>query len=62
MNKIAFLLHEDPGNARSPKEEIQETTVQHQHEINITEGSEFLDDAIRTREQPYDETTIKENE
>ena len=32
------------------------------HEVNITDGSEFLDDAIRTRDQPLGEQRIQNSE
>ena len=32
------------------------------HETNITEGSEFLDDAIRMKDQPLEEPSTKENQ
>ena len=62
MNTISYLQHADPGNARNAEEVIQEGVTPFQHDINITEGSEFLDDAIRTKDQPYNETTMKEDE
>jgi hypothetical protein len=46
----------DPKHGHNSQEDIQETATPYEHEINITEGSEFLDDAIRTKEQPYVET------
>jgi hypothetical protein len=42
--------------------EIQESIHPHQHEINITDGSEFLDDGIRMKDQPLEKTVAKENE
>jgi hypothetical protein len=43
-------------------EEIQVSIYLYHHEINIVEGSEFLDDAIRMKDQPLEETNTKENE
>ncbi len=57
MNSFSFHQKGDPGNARNSEEGIHEILPPHEHEINITEGSEFLDDAIRTKDQPYAETT-----
>ncbi len=31
-----------------------------QHEFNVTDGGEFLDDAIRMKDQPLCETNMKE--
>ena len=43
-------------------ESIQESIQPYQHEVNITDGSEFLDDAIRTKDQPLGGTIVSENE
>ncbi len=37
---------------RMPEEGVQESIFQHIHELNITDGGEFLDDAIRIKDQP----------
>jgi hypothetical protein len=42
-------------------EGIQESIYPYQHELNVTDGGEFLDDAIRTKDQPLDETIVKED-
>jgi hypothetical protein len=52
----------DPGHGRSSQEGIQESIYSYVHEVNITDGGEFLDDAIRTRDQPLGETNTMENE
>lgn len=52
----------DSEEERTLSEGIQEGIHPYQHEINITEGGEFLDDAIRMKEQPFEETTVKKNE
>jgi len=41
-------------------EEKQESIFPQQHESDITEGGEFLDDAIRMNEQPLGETPVNE--
>jgi hypothetical protein len=46
----------------SEEEAIQEGLYPFQHEQNITEGGEFLDDAIRMKDQPLLQTTAKGNE
>jgi hypothetical protein len=56
MNTISLLQQADPGNGRHSEKENQETVTPYQHEINITDGSEFLDDAIRMKDQPLGET------
>jgi len=50
---------EDPAKELTLTEGIQESIYPDLHEINITEGSEFLDDAIRMKEQPFGEQTAK---
>lgn len=46
---------------RPPSEEVQESINPDQHEINIADGGEFLDDALRMKEQPLGDTTRKDN-
>ena len=36
-----------PGSDRTSEDGIEESISQNHHEVNITEGGEFLDDAIR---------------
>ncbi len=43
-------------------EEIRKEIHTNRDEVNITDGGEFLDDAIRTKDQPLGELTVKENE
>lgn len=62
MNNILYPQMEDPNNARNPDEGIKENIYPYHHEINITDGGEFLDDAIRMKDQPLGETTAKGNE
>ena len=54
MNK-QFLhnQNEDPGKGRTPSEEIQASIHPYNEEIHTADGSEFLDDAIRMKEQPW---------
>ena len=40
-----------PGDKHPSGEEIQESIYPYHHEMNITEGGEFLDDAIRMKDQ-----------
>lgn len=40
----------DPDNDGASEERIEESIHPNHHEVNITEGGEFLDDAIRTED------------
>ena len=51
MNNI---LNQDGG--------LQESIKSLNHETNITDGGEFLDDAIRMKDQPLEEKPIEENQ
>ena len=70
MNTIPSPQKGDSGKKRtlsegieeSIQQRIQETIHPYQHEINTSEGSEFLDDAIRMKDQPLEKTAAKENE
>ena len=62
MNTVPSSQKKDPTIELTSSEEVQESIHPYQHEINITNGSEFLDDAIRMKDQPLGETTVKENE
>ena len=62
MNTIPLSQKGDPNIELSSLQSIKESIHLDQHEINITDGGEFLDDAIRMKDQPLGETTMKENE
>ena len=62
MNTISPPQKRDPGNGETSEEEIQESIYPLLNEINIADGGEFLDDALRMKEQPLGEKTVKENE
>ena len=62
MNTVPSSQKKDPTIELTSSEEVQKSIHSYQHEINITNGSEFLDDAIRMKDQPLGETTVKENE
>ena len=49
MNPFEFLNDE-----RSSSEDGVPEIIQYQHEVNTSEGSEFLDDAIRMIDQPLE--------
>jgi hypothetical protein len=50
-----------PGNEYTSGAEIKESIHPKYQEENVTDGSEFLDDAIRTKDQLLSETNAKEN-
>jgi hypothetical protein len=62
MNTIPSSQKKDPRKARTSGEEIQESIYPNHQEENVTDGDEFLDDAIRVKDQPLGETNTKENE
>ena len=49
----------DPTNGGASEEQIQDSITQYHHEVNITDGGEFLDDAIRMKDQPIEEANKK---
>jgi hypothetical protein len=63
MNNILSPQKEDPANERNSEKGIKENIYPYpfHHEINITDGGEFLDDAIRMKDQPLGETNAKGN-
>jgi hypothetical protein len=61
MNTIPSTQERNPNIELSLSETIQELLHLNEHELNVAEGSEFLDDAIRTKDQPFGERTAKEN-
>ena len=62
MNTVPSSQKKDPTIELTSSEEVQKSIYPSQHEINITDGGEFLDDAIRMKDQPLGKTTAKENE
>ena len=62
MNTMLFSQRDDPGNTKSPPEKNHEIINTYEHEINTEEGSEYLDDTIRIKEQPLEETASKDIE
>jgi len=66
MDTISSPKKGDPGNDRTSEEGMEESIHPHHHEVNITEGAEFLDDAIRmedlidkTNEKPSQKISYK---
>ena len=64
MNTIIIpsTQKKDPDKERILSEGVQESIYPDHQEENITEGSEYMDDAIRMKDQPFEETTGNENE
>ena len=62
MNTILLYPKKDTGDEQTSSEKIQESTNPYGHEVNITDGGEFLDDGIRMKDQPFGEITTEENE
>jgi hypothetical protein len=62
MNTIPLSPEGDPKLRQALSEELQESIYQYQHDINISDGGEFLDDALRMTEQPLGVTMAKEND
>lgn len=62
MSTIPFPRKADVGNEQASTEEAHEIVNPFPNEVNITDGGEFLDDGIRMKDQPFGETTVKENE
>jgi hypothetical protein len=50
MNTISSPEQGDLRNHRTSEKGIEESIPSYHHEVNITEGGEFLDDAIRTED------------
>lgn len=61
MNTI-FSSHKSSHDfEQNSSEDVQKSIYPFLHEINITDGGEFLDDLIRMNEQPLGETMHKEH-
>ena len=59
MNTIFSSLRGNPDNEKTSEQGIEESIPAKHHEINITEGGEFLDDAIRMEDDPTIEEPAK---
>ena len=59
MNTISSPQNKNLGSIHIPEAEVQESVYPYRHEVNITDGGEFLDDAIRMKDQPLEETRTK---
>lgn len=60
MNTTPFPQKDKTGKEQILSEDNQESILPILHERNIADGGEFLDDAIRMKEQPLGETNVKE--
>ena len=61
MNSIFSSHQRDPKIKEPVAEGTQQQVISYEHEENIEEGSEFLDDAIRMEDQPLGDT-VEEKE
>ncbi len=61
MNTIIASQKDDPRDSRTSSDGIQESIYPFRYEVNITDGGEFLDDAIRMTDQPLGKTTDSES-
>ena len=52
----------DPGKGPAPSGEIPDLLQPFEHDVNTSEGGEFLDEALRMKEQPFGETNTNEND
>lgn len=62
MKTIPSPHTSDPGKEDTLLTGIQESIYPHHIELNIIDGGEFLDDAIRMKDQPLGEAAMKEAE
>ena len=62
MNSILPPQKDDHHKVEGTSEKIQEDIRSYNLEINITEGGEYLDDAIRMKDQPLEQTIELVNE
>ncbi|HRN57719.1 MAG TPA: hypothetical protein PLL71_14775 [Agriterribacter sp.] len=62
MNTIFSSEKKDPGKERRLVAGIQESIYPYYREVNIADGGEFLDDAIRMTDQPLGETKEREDQ
>lgn len=61
MNKLFFKPGSVPGNDPGTTE-LRKTEVEGSaHEVNITDGGEFLDDGIRMKDQPFPDSDTPDN-
>jgi|GEM_PF-2335408 len=61
MSKTISQTHNEEAAEPNPINDETIDRIKPAHENNITHGSEFLDDAIRTKDQPFNSWIIAEN-
>jgi len=59
MNTNFSPQNTEPGNNGNSEGGIEKSILSQYHEVNITDGGEFLDDAIRMKDQPLEEPNEK---
>jgi len=62
MNMNPSSKKGDHDKERTVSDGVQESIYPFQHETNIADGGEFLDDGIRMKEQPFGQTTVEKDE
>lgn len=62
MIKIFSPRNHNTGNDQVISQNIQENIHPFPHEMNTSDGGEFLDDAIRMTEQPFEYSLTKDKE
>jgi hypothetical protein len=62
MKTILLSQKGDPGDKKTTSEKNQEDTNPYEHEMNIADGGEFLDDGLRMKDQPFGKTEEKEDD
>lgn len=51
--KTSSASQKENTNDNKPEERLEEATSPYPHETNMADGGEFLDDGIRSKDQPY---------
>ena len=62
MTKILGSRKRNDGKQQDPPVEPPESVNINQDDMNIADGGEFLDDALRMEDQPFEETPVKEDQ
>jgi len=62
MDTNSSRQKDNATNAGPSEERIQESITRYHHEVNITDGGEFLDDALRMKDQPLEEPIKKSSQ
>lgn len=62
MNRNFFPPNADPDKDLVSLNEALQNVEPDQHDIHIADGGEFLDDALRMKEQPLEEVALKKDE